>query len=160
MPEPRAKSGRRLRHPVKPAAVVFSAAAAYVALLAAIALFQILTAPLPPVQYGPFDDPRALTGSVALIVLFTALGVRTLRGLSARALVSTLTLLIAAAPLAWGVAFLDSLGPDLINSSRSARAFAGWVLFDGSIYISTVGVIAAFAEVIRIATARARLKLT
>lgn len=149
---------RWLNRPARPTAVVAFAAAALLAVLAAIALIDLFTAPLPPVQYGPFGGPHTLTGAVVLMALFIYLGVRAARGLSPKALTLTLLLLIAAGPVGWGVAFLDSLGPDVINSPGSTGAFASMILLVATPLLTTVGVAAALAEIIRSAIGTPRLK--
>lgn len=137
---------RWLSRPARPTAVVAFAAAALLAVLAAIALIDLFTAPLPPVQYGPFGGPHALTGAVVLLALFITLGVRAARGLSPKALSLTLIVLIAAGPVGWLVAFLDSLGPDVINSVGSTGAFVSMIVLVATPLLTIVGVTAALAE--------------
>lgn len=138
-----------LNRPARPTAVVLFAAAALLAVLAAIALIDLFTAPLPPVQYGPFGGPHTLTGAVVLMAMFLALGARAARGFSPKALALTLIVLIAAGPVGWGVAFLDSLGPDVINSVGSTGAFVSVILLVATPLLTIVGVVAALAEIIR-----------
>ena len=143
------KVRRWLNRPARPTAVVLLTAAAILAVLTAIALVELFTAPLPPVQYGPFGGPHALTGAGVLMALFIGLGVRAARGLSPTSLTRTVLLLIAAGPVGWGLAFLDSLGPDVINSAGSASAFLAMFLLVVAPLLTIIGVVAALAEIIR-----------
>lgn len=149
MTSPDTNVRRWLNRPARPTAVVLFAAAALLAALAAIALIDLFTAPLPPVQYGPFGGPHALTGAVVLIALFITLGVRAARGLSPTVLIFTLVVLIAAGPVGWGVAFVDSLGPDVVNSVGSTGTFVALFLLVVTPLLTIVGVVAGLAETIR-----------
>lgn len=149
---------RWLNRPARPTAVVLFAAAALLTMLAASALIDLFTAPLPPVQYGPFGGPHALTGAVVLIVLFIACGIRAARGLSPKALTLTLLLLVAAGPVGWGLAFIDALGSDLVNSAGSTSAFIAMFLLVAAPLVTIVGVAAALAETIRGAVDASRIK--
>lgn len=149
MTSPDTNVRRWLNRPARPTAGVLFAAAALLAALAAIALIDVFTAPLPPVQYGPFGGPHALTCAVVLAALFITLGVRAARGLSPTVLIFTLVVLLAAGPVGWGASFLDSQGPDVINSVGSTGAFVAIVLLVVAPLLSIVGVVAGLAELIR-----------
>lgn len=149
MTSPDTNVRRWLNRPARPTAVVLFAAAALLAALAAIALIDLFTAPLPPVQYRPLGGPHALTGAVVLMALFITLGVRAAQGLSPTVLIFTLVVLIAAGPVGWGVAFLDSLGPDVINSVGSTGTFVALFLLVVTPLLTIVGVVAGLAEIIR-----------
>lgn len=149
MTSPDTSVRRWLNRPARPTAGVLFAAAALLAALAALALIDLFTAPLPPVQYGPFGGPHALTCAVVLVALFITLGVRAARGLSPTALIFILVVLLAAGPVGWGVAFLDSQGPDVISSVGSTGAFVAIVLLVVAPLLSIVGVVAGIAELIR-----------
>lgn len=140
---------RWLNRPARPTAGVVLAAAALLAALVATALIDLFTAPLPPVQYGPFDSPHALTCAMALMALFFAFGIRAGRGLSPKALIFALLFLSAAGPVGWGLAFLDSQGPDVINSGGSTGAFVAMILLVVAPLLTLVGVVAGLAEIIR-----------
>jgi len=128
---------------------VLLAAAAFLAVLTAIALMDLFTAPLPPVQYGPFGDPQTLTCAMVLMALFIYLGVRAVRALSPKALSRILLILITAGPVGWALAVLDTLGPDVINSAGSTGAFVTTFLLEVAPLLTIVGVVAALAEIIR-----------
>ncbi|MFN3339084.1 MAG: hypothetical protein ACK40Z_05250 [Dietzia sp.] len=138
-----------LSRPARPTAVVLFAAAALLAVLTAIALIDLFTGPLPPVRYGPLSGPHALTTAVVLLALLVGLGIRAARGLSPKALILTLLSLIAAWPIGWGLALLDSLGPDVINSAGSASAFVELLLLVVAPMVTIVGVVATLAEIVR-----------
>lgn len=155
------RSGTEVRlwfsRPGRPTGLVLYAAAALLTVLTAIALIDLFTAPLPPVQYGPFGDPHTLTGAVVLIALFMGLGVRAVRGLSPKALSRILLILIAAGPVGWALAFLDTLGPDMINSAGSTGAFIAMFLLVVAPLVTVVGVVAALAEIFRSALDTSRI---
>lgn len=140
---------RWFSRPGRPTGLVLFAAAALLAVLTAIALIDLFTAPLPPVQYGPFGDPQTLTGAMVLIALFMGLGIRAVRGLSPKALSRTLLILIAAGPVGWTLAALDTVGPDMSNSAGSTGAFIAMFLLVVAPLVTVVAVVAALAEIIR-----------
>lgn len=151
MTEPDTELRRWINRPARPTAAVLFTAAALLAVSTAIGLIDLFTSPLPPVRYGPFGDPHAFTGAVALTVLFIALGTRAARGPSPRELIVTLSLLGAAGPAGWGLAFLDAIGPDLTNSAGAAGPFIVLFLLVAAPLLTIVGVVAALAEFIRAA---------
>lgn len=140
---------RWLGRPGRPTAVVLFTAVAILAVLTAIALIDLFTDPLPPVQYGPFGDPQALTGAMVLMALFAGLAFRVARGLTSRTLSAMLLLLVATGPLGWGLAFLDSIGPDWINSAGAASPFLALFLLVIAPLVTVVGVVATVAEIMR-----------
>lgn len=149
MTKPDTDVRRWLNRPARPTAGVVLAAAVLLAALVATTLIDLFTAPLPPVQYGPFDSPQALTCAMAIMALFFAFGIRAARGLSPKALIFALLLLSAAGPVGWGLAFLDSQGPDVINSGDSTGAFVAMILLVVAPLLTFVGVVAGLAEIIR-----------
>lgn len=152
-----AQGERWLSMPGRPTAAVLCAAVTGLAVLIALALIELFTAPLPPVQYGPFGGPHLLTGMIALLIVFLGLGVWAARGLRAKALALTLLVLMLAGPAGWILGLLDSLGPNLVNSVGSAGAFAAMFLLVAAPLTTVVGFVAAIAEAARVVlTSRSR----
>lgn len=149
MPRPTNAGRRWICRPGRPTSVVLFGVAAILAVLTAIAVVDVFISPLPPVQYGPFGDPHALTGAILLMVIFVGVGSWAVRGLSTRALSRALLLLIAAGPIGWGMALLDALGPDWFNSAGDASPFLAMVLLVVAPIVTVGGIVAAVAEIVR-----------
>lgn len=145
-----AQDARWLNTAGRPTAAVLLIAAAILAVLTAAALIELFTAPLPPVQYGPFGGPHLLTGVIALLVIFLGLGVWAARGLQTKTLALMLLVLMLFGPVGWVLGLLDSLGPGVVNSVSSAGGFVAMFLLVVAPLTTVVGVAAAIAEAVRV----------
>lgn len=132
-----------------PTSTVLFLAAGLVGAVTAIAVLTMPASPPPAEQYGPFGDVHALFGVGLLVAILVAVGWWAARGLTPRSLRWGLLLLLVAGPLGWGLGLIDSLGPDLINSTGSAAPFAAMALLVVAPLMTVAGMLAALAEVVR-----------